>query len=90
VAWPPALAMRPLTAHCHLDVGALYLRAVKLDRAFEDLGIAMTLYASWAWRPGSREPAANGRSCRERSPVPDATRSQSMTALVYARRPVTW
>jgi hypothetical protein len=36
--------MRPLVAHCHLDLGRLCLRTGKHDRAREDLTTATKIY----------------------------------------------
>ena len=37
-------AMRPLVAHCHLDLGKLYRRTDKREQARENLAIATTMY----------------------------------------------
>ncbi len=39
-----ALGMRPLVAHCHLDLGKLYRRTAKREEAREHLTIATTMY----------------------------------------------
>jgi hypothetical protein len=39
-----ALGMRPLVAHCHLDLGRLFRRMGKHDRAREYLATAITIY----------------------------------------------
>ena len=39
-----SIGMRPLTAHCHLDLGRLYRQAGKLDQAREHLAIATAMY----------------------------------------------
>jgi class 3 adenylate cyclase/tetratricopeptide (TPR) repeat protein len=38
------LEMRPLVAHCHLDLGRLYARVGKRDEAREHLAVATTMY----------------------------------------------
>ncbi len=36
--------MRPLVAHCHLDLGKLFRKAGRPERAREHLVMAVTLY----------------------------------------------
>ncbi len=44
------LGMRPLTAHCHLGLGKLYLRTGKRELGHEHLTTAMTMYAEMDMR----------------------------------------
>jgi class 3 adenylate cyclase/tetratricopeptide (TPR) repeat protein len=48
------LGMRPLQAHCHLGLGALYAQAGQVDRACVALSTAMALYQAMGmtfWQP---------------------------------------
>jgi tetratricopeptide (TPR) repeat protein len=57
-----ALGMRPLVAHCHLDLGRLFLNAGKADRAREHLGAASAIYEELdmpAWLDVARAEARN-------------------------------
>jgi hypothetical protein len=45
--------MRPLVAHCHLDLGKLYRRTDKREQAQEHLATATTMYGEMGmtyWR----------------------------------------
>jgi hypothetical protein len=44
------LGMRPLVAHCHLDLGGLYLRTDKREQAREHLATATTMYREMEMR----------------------------------------
>jgi tetratricopeptide (TPR) repeat protein len=48
------LGMRPLQAHCHLGLGALYAQGGKVDRATRALSTVMAMYQTMAmtfWQP---------------------------------------
>jgi DNA-binding NtrC family response regulator/tetratricopeptide (TPR) repeat protein len=56
-----SLGMRPLIAHCHFDLGTLFRRAVKLDRAREHFAIAASMYGEMdatSWRERAKAEAA--------------------------------
>ena len=65
LALAEALGLRPLMAHCHLGLGALYRRAGTRQQAREHLTTAATMFGEMDMRFGWSRRRRSRRSSRE-------------------------
>ena len=72
-----AQSLRPLMAHCHLGLGALYRRAGKRQETREHITTAVTMFGEMDtryWRGQGRDGNRRRRRCRRRGSIADQAR----------------